>query len=83
MAIKIKRMQMPKSCKDCSFLTNSDGNSIIYKEVKIGGKCRALQIKDFEGEIIDYQVIFKNANCIEKYTIERSPLCPLILEMKE
>ena len=74
MPVKIE-MDMPKVCVNCPLYKKPDGERIIYfMGFPIGGKCKALPIKDLNGKTISYQTVGTIKEIEHK---ERSKHCPL------
>ena len=74
MPVKID-MDMPKVCANCPLYKNPEDKEIIYfMGFPIGGKCKALPIKDLNGKTISYQTVGTIKEITNK---ERSKHCPL------
>ena len=74
MPVKID-MDMPKVCANCPLYKEPEDKEIIYfMGFPIGGKCKALPIKDLNGKTISYQTV---GTIKEIEHEERSKHCPL------
>lgn len=79
--VMIEGMKMPKRCLDCDFYIDGNSDFMLYG-VRIGGKCKMLQIKDMDGEVIDYQNICKDGAQAQELLEGCDKRCPL-QEVKE
>ena len=67
---------MPEVCAKCAFLEKlKDQGVAFFMGLPINGKCKALPIKDLDGDIISYQTVGTINEITNK---ERSKHCPLI-----
>ena len=74
MTIKID-MEMPEVCAKCPFFEKLKDQSVaFFMGLPLNGKCKALPIKDLDGDIISYQIV-GTAN--EIICQERRKHCPL------
>ena len=69
-------MEMPKMCYECPCFEKSviDGRYMAFMGVPLGGYCKALPIRNLDGNIVDWQPVSKRDE-IEKE--ERNKHCPL------
>lgn len=68
---------MPKTCSECpcfEISVNERGSYTCWKGVPLGGVCKALPIKDMDGNIIDWQKVSSRQEIEEGV---RSKHCPL------
>ena len=74
MTIKID-MEMPEVCAKCPLFKKSEDQDVVFlMGLPLNGKCKALPIKDLDGDIISYQTVGTANEIICK---ERSKHCPL------
>lgn len=74
MQVKID-MEMPEVCARCPLFKKPDGQDVTFlMGLPLNGKCKALPIKDLDGDIISYQTVGTANEIICK---ERSKHCPL------
>ena len=74
MSVKID-MEMPEVCAKCPFFEKlKDQGVAFFMGLPLNGKCKALPIKDLDGDIISYQTVGTANEIICK---ERSKHCPL------
>ena len=71
MPVKID-MEMPEVCAKCPFFEKL--KDLFLMGLPLNGKCKALPIKDLDGDIISYQTVGTANEIICK---ERSKHCPL------
>lgn len=75
MVVKIENMDMPKICSDCPMFEKQPFGDVVYfLGTPLDGKCKALPIKDYDGNIVDYQTVSKRSEIENK---SRSKFCPL------
>lgn len=75
-------MEMPKICSECPCFEisgNERWSYMCWKGVPLGGVCKALPIKDMDGNIIAWQKVSSRQEIEE---VVRSKHCPL-QEVKE
>lgn len=74
MTVKID-MEMPEVCAKCPLFKKPDGKDVsFFMGFPLNGQCKALPIKDLDGDIISHQTV-STANEITNK--KRSKHCPL------
>ena len=75
MKVKIE-IEAPEMCCDCPLfeMETHDGRYFAWMGAPLGGKCKVLPIKDFNGNVVDYQNVSTREE-IEEH--RRSKHCPL------
>ena len=66
---------MPEVCAKCPLFKKSEDQDVVFlMGLPLDGQCKALPIKDLDGDIISYQAVGTANEIINK---ERSKHCPL------
>ena len=74
MTVKID-MDMPEVCAKCPLFKKSEDQDVVFlMGFPLDGQCKALPIKDLDGDIISYQTVSTANEIAHK---ERSKHCPL------
>lgn len=67
-------IDMPENCKLCPLYIEGNSEFLIYGE-RLGGKCKALPIKDYEGKTVEHQIVIGSGDDVNR--TGRYHKCPL------